>query len=294
MLDDLNELRTFQQILANGSLSGAAREMNVTLAVVSKRLAALERRVGQRLIHRTTRKLTATDDGLALLPYVDRVLEELASAEVHLASGEVEPRGVLRVSSTVTLGRTHVAPVAAELTSRYPRLEIELRIEDRLFDLVEDRIDIAIHLGMLPDNSYVMRKLADNQRILVASPAYLERHGTPTTPEDLHEHTCLRWHDGKIPWLLQGPNGEVAEIETCSRLRSNSGDVIQAWARSGRGIMLKSRVDLIEDLATGKLEQVLPAWQGSDAPICALMPSRRHLNVRAQVFLDALARRLAG
>jgi LysR family transcriptional activator of dmlA len=294
MLDDLNELRTFQQILACGSLSGAAREMNVTLAVVSKRLASLERRVGQRLIHRTTRKLAATDDGLALLPYVERALEELTSAEVHLSSGEVEPRGVLRVSCTVTLGRIHVAPVAAELTARFPRLEIELRAEDRLFDLVEDRIDIAIHLGMLPDNSYVMRKLADNQRILVASPGYLDRHGRPLTPEELHEHACLRWHDGKIPWLLQGPDGETAEIETRSQLRSNNGDVVQEWARAGLGIMLKSRVDLVEDLAAGRFERVLPAWHGTDAPVCALMASRRHLTVRAQVFLDALTRRLAG
>jgi LysR family transcriptional regulator, transcriptional activator for dmlA len=293
MLDDLNELRTFLQILASGSLSGAAREMNATLAVVSKRLASLERRVGQRLIQRTTRKLTATDDGLTLLPYVERILDELAAAETLLANDDLEPRGVLRVSCTVTLARTHVAPVAAALTSRYPRLQIELHAEDRLFDLVEERIDIAIHVGTVPDNSYVMRTLTENQRILVASPCYLNRHGRPERPEDLQAHTCLRWRDGKEPWVLRGPGGEAVEVETRSQLRSTNGDIVQEWARAGLGIMMKSRVDLFDDLASGTLERVLTAWQGSRAPICALMPSRRYLTARAKVFLDALTRRLA-
>lgn len=287
LLDDLNELRTFQAILALGSLSGAAREMGLALTVVSKRLASLERRAGQRLIHRTTRRLRPTDEGIELLSYVDRALAELDAAELHLTNGNQEPVGVLRVGCPVSIGRTHLSRVVARLAERHPRLEAELQLEDWPIDLLSRRVDVAIYLGRLPDNSYVARKLVDNKRILVAAPAYLERNGRPRTPTDLRNHACLRWHDGREPWQLEGPGGTHLEIEVPSRLRSNSGDVIHQWCLDGYGIMFKSHVDLVADLAAGRLIQVLPQWH-ADAPVCALLPTRRHLTPRIRVFLDAL------
>ena len=137
MLDDLNELRTFQRILATSSLSAAARDLGVGLAVVSKRLASLERRAGQRLVNRTTRKLSPTNEGLALAPHVDRMLEELAAAEARLASGWEEPHGLLRVSAPISFGRIHLVPLAAQLIERYPRLDIELKLDDRLVDMTK-------------------------------------------------------------------------------------------------------------------------------------------------------------
>lgn len=287
VLDDLNELRTFRAILALGSLSGAARDMGLALTVVSKRLASLERRVGQRLIHRTTRRLTPTDEGIALLSYIDRALDELDAAELHLTSGSQEPIGVLRVGSPVSIGRTHLSGIVARLAERYPRLEVELQLEDWPIDLLSRRVDVAIYLGRLPDNSYVARKLVDNKRILVASPAYIERNGHPRTPPELRSHACLRWHDGREPWQLDGPNGSHIEIEVPSRLRSSSGDVIHQWCLDGYGIMFKSQVDLYADLKAGRLVEVLPQWH-ADAPVCALLPTRRHLTPRIRVFLDAL------
>ena len=293
MLDDLNELRTFQRILALGSLSGAARDLGVGLAVVSKRLAALERRAGVRLLNRTTRSLSPTEDGLALAAHVDRMLEELAAAEARLSSGREAPQGVLRVSAPISFGRIHVAPVAAELAERHAGLEFELILDDRLIDLIEARIDVAIRIGAPRDSTAVMRKLADSRRILAASPDYLARRGRPQSPAELSGHDFLRYDDGGIPWRLLGPDGATAEVEARARLRADNGDAVGDWALAGQGIMLRTHADVCAELARGRLEQVLPGWSSGPAPIYALLPSARHRATKSRVFLDAMAERLA-
>jgi DNA-binding transcriptional LysR family regulator len=287
MLGDLNELRTFQRIVACGSLSAAARDLGIGLAVVSKRLASLERRAGQRLIHRTTRRLSLTDEGLALMPHIERMLEELAAAEARLASGKEEPHGLLRVSAPISFGRIHLVPLAAELVERYPQLDIALQLADPVVDLIEERIDIAVRIGQPRDSTAVMRTLATNRRILVAAPSYLDRRGRPRLVAELSGHVCLHYSP-TVPWRLEGPNGAVVEVETHSRLHSNSGDAVQDWALAGRGVMLKSAIDVAEHLGSGSLERVLPDWQTAPAPIYALVPSGRLLATKARVFLDAI------
>lgn len=291
MLDDLNELKTFERILALGSLSAAARDLGVGLAVISKRLSALERRAGVRLVNRTTRRLSPTEEGRALLSHVERMLGELATAEAQLSSGVDEPRGTLRVSSPISFGRTHLVPFAALLVDKYPRLDIELRLDDRIVDLIDERIDIAIRIGTPRDSSAIMRKIADNARVLVASPGYLKRHGRPRAPADLTGHALLRYDDNRTPWLLEGPNGAKAEIETRCRLHADSGDAILDWALMGKGITLKSYVDVCGEVEIGRLERVLPAWQSLPAPVYALLPSR-HLATKTRVFLDEMTARL--
>lgn len=292
MLTDVAELRTFERILALGSLSAAGRDLGVGLAVVSKRLASLERRAGVRLINRTTRSLSPTEEGLALLGHVERVLDELASAEARLTSGQAEPYGVLRVSAPISFGRIHLAPVAAALTALHPRLDIELRLDDRLVDMVEGRIDMAIRIGEPRDSAAVMRKLADNHRILVAAPDYLARRGRPKTPADLDGHDLLRFGEGVEPWRLEGPGGTTADIDARPRLRADNGDVVHAWALAGHGIMLKSAIDVAADLRDGVLERVLADWRSSLAPVYALLPGGRQAPTKTRVFLDALAARL--
>ncbi len=293
-LGDLNELRTFHRILTLGSLSAAARDLGVGLAVVSKRLASLERKTGQRLVHRTTRRLSPTEEGAALLPHVERVLDEIAVAQARLASGAEAPQGVLRVAAPISFGRIHLAPVAADLVARHPALDVELRLDDRLVDLVETRIDLAIRIGAPRDSQAVMRKLVDNHRILVASPAYLNRRGRPTEPGDLAGHDLLRYGDDTDPWRLVGPDGATREVPASPRLRADNGDVVHDWALDGRGVGFKSHVDVICDLHLGRLEQVLPAWRSPPAPVYALMPSSRHLATKTRAFLDAVIERLRG
>nr|AYM52548.1 transcriptional regulator LysR family [Aetherobacter fasciculatus] len=289
MLDDLNELRTFQRILARGSLSGAARDLGVGLAVVSKRLASLERRAGLRLINRTTRRLSATEEGFALLPHIDRMLEELAAAEARLASGREEAHGLLRISAPVSLGRIHLVPQVAALVARHPRLDVELKLDDHLIDMIHERIDVAVRIGQPRDSAAIMHKLATNRRILVAAPSYLDQRGRPRTIADLASHVCLRYDDGTTPWRLEGPSAAVAEVEMRSRLRANSGDAVHDWALAGHGVMLKSRVDVAADLAAGRLERVLDGWQGPSAPIYALMSSGSPVATKVRVFLDAMS-----
>jgi LysR family transcriptional activator of dmlA len=293
MLDDLNELRTFQRILARGSLSAAARDLGVGLAVVSKRLASLERRAGQRLVNRTTRKLSPTDEGLALLPHVERMLEELAAAEARLAGGREGPLGLLRVSAPISFGRMHLAPVAAALVEAYPKLHIELLLDDRLVDLVDERIDVAVRIGQPRDSTAIMRKLADNTRILVAAPLYLRRRGEPLTPADLADHEILRFGSGTAPIRLEGPAGASFDLEARGRLRADNGDAVYDWGLAGCGVMLKSEIEVGADLKTGRLRRVLPDWTTGPTPVYALTAPGRQQPPKIRTFLDVLAARLA-
>ncbi len=184
-------------------------------------------------------------------------------------------------------------PLVAGLVAQYPRLDVELKLDDRLVDLTHDRIDVAVRIGQARDSSAVMRKLANSYRILVAAPAYLERCGEPITVADLDRHLCLRYDDRLSSWQLEGPEGEVVEIDPRTRLSANSGDAVQDWAIAGYGVMLKSDVDVAAELTSGRLVHILRDWHSAPAPIYALMPSRRHTPSKTRIFIDALSARLS-
>jgi len=293
MLDDLNELKTFRAILSEGSLSAAARRLGVTLAVVSKRLSTLEGRAGVRLVYRSTRSLSPTEEGARMLIDVIHALEAIEAAEGRLAGGRDEPTGTLRVSAPIAFGRRCVAPLLGRLIARYPRLAVALELDDTVVDLVSEGLDVAIRIGALADSSAMMRKLADNRRILVASPAYLDRVGRPATPEEAADRAFLRYGAAIEPWRLRGPDGATASLAATARLRVDNGDVVHDWALAGLGIMLKSEVDVAEDLAAGRLERVLPEWDGGEAPIVALYPSAQYVPLKTRVLLDQLAAHVA-
>ncbi|MEH3036085.1 MAG: LysR substrate-binding domain-containing protein [Sphingomonas adhaesiva] len=289
MLDDLNELRTFRQVLTHGSLTGASRAMGVSLAVVSKRLATLEKRVGIRLVNRTTRSLSATEEGERLLVEVDRALEAIAQGEELLSTGRDEPVGTLRVSAPVSFGRRHVAPVVGELVRRYPQLAASLSLDDRLVDVAGGAIDVAIRIGgHAAAGSAAMRKLANNRRILVAAPAYLNRRGAPATPDDIPSQDLLRYGDATGPWRLFDAAGQEQLVPAAARLRVDNGDAVHDWCIAGLGIALKSQIDVAADLRDGTLLHVLPAWHAGDTPIVALFPDRATMPRKTRVFLDAM------
>jgi DNA-binding transcriptional LysR family regulator len=292
VLDDLNELRTFRAILSEGSLSAAARRMGVTLAVVSKRLSTLESRANAQLIHRTTRSLHATEEGAKLLIDVARALEAIETAEARLSTGRDEPGGTLRVSAPIAFGRRCVAPLLGKLAARYPQLAVALELDDRLADLVGEGLDVAIRIGAPNDSSAIMRRLVENRRILVASPAYLDRVGRPASPDAASKLAFLRYGAGTEPWRLRGPNGKTASLAAAAQLRVDDGDVVHEWGLAGYGIMLKSAVDVAADLAAGRLETVLPGWDAGDAPVIALYPGGVHVPLKTRVFLDQLTEHL--
>lgn len=289
MLDDITELRTFVGIVGAGSLSAAAREMELALSVVSKRLASLERRAEVRLIARNTRRLALTEEGQILYERARRILAEVDEAEAVLTSGRVEPQGLLRVSAPVAFGRAHVSPVCRDLVLAYPKISIDLVLTDRMVELIEEGIDVVVRIGPPKDSRLVLRKLIDDYRIVVGAPKYLEHRGTPMTPADLEGHDCVHYRGVGTHWRLVGSGGQAIEVRAASRLRSNSGQVALDWALAGRGLAMNSWVDVEPDLRAGRLVHVLPGWRSDPAPVCALFPSNRQLPSRVRLFIDAMA-----
>jgi DNA-binding transcriptional LysR family regulator len=288
MLNDIPELRTFVSIVGAGSLSAAAREMDLALSVVSKRLASLERRAEVRLIARSTRRLALTEEGQDLYERAQRILAEVDDAEAILTSGRVEPQGLLRVSAPVAFGRAHVGPVCRDLVNAYPRISIDLRLTDRMVDLIEEGIDVVVRIGPPRDSRLVMRKLIDDYRIVVGAPEYLGHRGTPMTPADLEDHDCVHYRGVGAHWRLVDSGGQAIEVRAASRLRSNSGQVALDWALAGCGLVMNSWVDVEIDVRTGRLVHVLQGWRSDPAPVCALFPSSRQLPSRVRLFIDAM------
>lgn len=224
-----------------------------------------------------------------MLVEVDRVLEAIAQGEELLATGRNEPVGTLRVSAPVSFGRRHVAPVLGELIGRYPQLSATLSLDDRLIDVAGGTIDVAIRIGgHAAAGSAAMRKLADNRRILVASPAYLDRHGAPATPDELTDHELLRYGDAIGPWRLFDGAGHERLVAAAARLRVDNGDAVHDWCVGGLGIALKSQVDVAMDLRNGVLVHVLADWHAGDTPVVALFPDRVTMPRKTRVFLDAM------
>jgi DNA-binding transcriptional LysR family regulator len=288
VLGDVNELRTFVSVVGARSLSAAARDMDLALSVVSKRLATLERRTGIRLIARSTRYFAPTQEGMDLYERALRILAEVDHAEAALTSGQVQPQGLLRVSAPTAFGRVHVSPVCRELSRAHPSLSIDLELTDRLVDLIEDGIDVVVRIGPLKDSQLVMRKLVDDYRIVVAAPEYLRERGTPTSPADLAAHDRVHYRGVGAHWRLENQVGEAVDVPSDSRLRSSSGDVALDWALAGCGLVMKSWVDVKSHVRSGRLIHVLPEWRSEPTPVCALFPSSRQLPTRVRVFIDAM------
>jgi DNA-binding transcriptional LysR family regulator len=293
MLDDINELRTFVSVVAAGSLSAAAREMDLALSVVSKRLATLERRTGIRLIARSTRRLAPTEEGMDLYERAQRILAEVDQAEAALTSGQVKPQGLLRISAPVAFGRLHVSPVCRELVRAHPTLSIDLQLTDRLVDLIEEGIDVVVRIGPPTDSQLIMRKLIDDYRVVVGAPEYLQRRGTPATPAELETHDCVHYRGVGTHWRLVSLAGEAVEVQAVARLRSNSGEAVLDWSLEGFGLAMNSWVDVKRHLRSGRLVHVLPEWRSVPAPVCVLFPSSRQLSTRVRVFIDAMVDSLA-
>ncbi|HZZ24934.1 MAG TPA: LysR family transcriptional regulator [Roseiarcus sp.] len=293
MLDDIAELRTFVRIVGAGSLSAASREMGLVLSVVSKRLASLERRTEVRLIARSTRSLALTEEGQHLFERAQRILAEVDEAEAALTHGRAEPQGVLRVSAPYALGRAHVSPVCRDLVRAYPKISVELVLTDRFVELIDERMDVVVRIGAPRDSDLVMRKLADNYRVVVAAPDYLESRGAPAVPQDLTRHECILYRSAETSWRLVGPAGKAVQLTLASHLRCNNGEVAHDWALAGCGLIMKSWVDVALDVRAGRLIRVLPEWRSEPTPVCALFPSNPRLPLRVRLFLDAMADRLA-
>jgi DNA-binding transcriptional LysR family regulator len=262
----------FARIVESGSLSGAGREMRLSPAMVSKRLARLEERLGTRLIYRTTRRLSTTDVGQAFYEDVAAILAASRAAEAKVAGRADAPAGRLRVSAPTSFGRMHIAPFIAGFIEKYPALNLELLLTDDFSDIMRDRIDVAIRITNQIDAAFSSDLLAPNHRILCAAPTYLEKHGEPKRLEDLSKHLLLA-ASNQTHWRLQSPRGHKTK-DVHSRVATNSSEVIRELAIGGLGIALRSSWDIFHELKAGALVRILPEWSGAtDVGLYAVRPN---------------------
>lgn len=286
----LSDLEFFSIVAKHASLRQAALQLGITPPAVSKRLVALERRLGVRLLHRTTRHASLTPEGETYLSDGARVLEDLQTLENKVAGGREVPRGVLRVVSSLGFGRRVVSPALSAFSRRYPDVEVRLTLTDRPINQIERGFDLHIRLGELPDSTLTARLLAHHRRILSASSAYLDRHGHPATPRELAQHACLDMQkDGDTfgTWHLRS-NGHVESVKIRGPLASNDGECLVNWALDGHGILMRSLWEISPYLRSGRLIHVLPKWELPPADVYAVFPSRDYLSAKTRALVDFL------
>lgn len=286
-MDAFKQVETFVSVATKGSLSAAARAEGVTPAVIGRRLDALEQRLGVKLLTRTTRSIALTFEGAAFLEDCQRILHDLANAEASVSLGGVKASGHVRVSAPAGFGRLHVAPLLRDFLQTNPEVSCTLDLTDRVVDLVNESIDCAIRIGELPDSSLVSLRLADNRRVVVASPSYLARHGTPATPQDLAAHNCLSLGQQR-GWLFCNEKGEVISIKVGGRLECNDGAVLHAAALAGDGLAWRSLWEVDADLRAGRLVSVLDDFAAPTMGIYAVFPQRKRLALRVRLLIDHL------
>lgn len=285
-----SELQFFVLIARLGSLSAAARQLDLTPPAATKRLAQMEQRLGVRLVNRTTRSISLTNEGETYLTYAARILADLREMEDVVSSSSAQPRGLIRVNATLGFGRTTIAPLVSDFARRYPQVQVELEVTDRPIDLVEGGFDLAIRFGELPDKRLAARRIMTNRRFLCASPHYLKAHGTPATLADLAHHQCIlhRQNDEAHGVWRFTHQGRVEVVKVEGGLSSNDGDIVLGWALDGHGILIRSEWDLAKYLESGRLRVVLPDFDLPSADLFVYYPQRRNQTARARAFIDFL------
>ncbi|MCS4510652.1 LysR substrate-binding domain-containing protein [Xylophilus ampelinus] len=293
------DLGFFSTLAGAGSLSAAAREIGVTTPAVSKRLAAMEARLGVALVNRSTRRMGLTPEGELYLEYARRILGEIDDLAQLLGSTQAEPQGLLRVNAPLGFGRSHVAPVISKFARRHPQVEVQLQLSVNPPALTDDAFDVCVRFGAPPEARVVARRIASNRRLLCASPAYLARAGVPKVPHDLVRHACIGIRQGDEAygvWRLalgRAAASTAEAVRTRGTLSTNDGAIAVLWALEGHGILLRAEWDVAHHLQAGRLVEVLPQYRTPDADIYAVYPHRHQMSTRVRVFIDFLAAALA-
>ncbi|HWK61631.1 MAG TPA: LysR family transcriptional regulator [Eoetvoesiella sp.] len=289
-MDKFKQLESFVAVASLGSLSAAARLEGIAPAMMGRRISALESRLGIKLLLRSTRRLSLTAEGEALLEEAQRILRELAEVETRISQGSAKPSGHLRLSAPAGFGRRHVAPLLPGFLRTHPNVTVTLNLSDRLVDLIEERYDCAIRIGDLDDSQHIGIRLADNRRVIVASPSYLARFGRPNSPDDLAQHNCLSFGDQgnqSKGWLLK-QDGHVRAIRVKGSLNCSDGSVLHDWTLAGCGLAWRSLWEVRDDLKTGRLVTVLDEYAAPANGIFAILTERKHLPLRVKAFVDLL------
>ncbi|MFC5436336.1 LysR family transcriptional regulator [Rhodanobacter umsongensis] len=294
-MDRVGDLSLFLRVLDLGSISAAARSLDLSVAVASQRLKRLERELGVRLLHRTTRQLHATPEGAALAEQGRALVEDLEALTGGLRQSATEVSGTLRVTIPASFGRQYISPLLPEFLALHPRVKLSVNLNDQILDLVGSGFDLGIRVGALGDSGLVARQLATNRRVLCASPDYLRRHGVPRTPADLATHDCLLLvgsQGRQDVWRFTDRKGREVAQRVQGRFESNQGELLRDAVVAGLGIALHSVWHVHEELRAGRLQVLLPDYPIAATGIHAVMPQRRLVPPRVRAFVDFLAGRL--
>ncbi len=283
-----SEMAFFSLLVRTGSLSSAARELDITTPAVSKRLAQLEARLGVPLLHRTTRRIGLTPEGELYLAHARRILADIDDMEQLVSNSLTAPKGLLRVNATLGFGRSNIAPLISNFVQRYPDVQVQLQLTVNPPPLSEDAFDVCIRFGEPPDARVIARRIAPNRRLICAAPAYLAQHGTPQVPNDLVRHNCIGIRQGDEAYgvwrLSSGKRTEAVKVR--GNLNTNDGEIAVNWALAGHGVLMRAEWDIAKYLDSGRLRLVLQDWQTPPADIHAVYPQRLQTAARVRAFVD--------
>jgi DNA-binding transcriptional LysR family regulator len=287
--DRFQEMRVFAAVVDAASFVGASDAIEMSKPAVSRYVRDLEARLGVRLLQRTTRKLSLTEEGAIFHARCKELLASVDEAEAEITSRSGEASGLLKVNAPVSFGIIHLAPLWADFMGRHPKVTLEITLSDRVVDLVEEGFDVAVRIARMPNSSLISRKIAATRMIVCASPDYLKRHGTPVHPADLASHTVIAYSlfSAGDNWEFDGPQGKVS-VKVTPRLHTNSGDTCRAVALRHQGIILQPSFLVGADLKSGALVQVLPQYPSSGLGVYAIYPTRTHLSPKVRLLVDFL------
>ena len=288
-MDTFTAMKIFCSVIENGSLAEAARSLNISPSVVSKQLSGLEDRLSVRLLNRTTRRVSITEVGSAYYERCKRIIADVDEAEFAVSRSQTVPRGLLKITAPSTFAHRHVAPHLPRFIDRHPEVELQLHVNDRIVDLVDEGVDLAIRIAHLKDSSLIARRLAPNHRSIVATPEYLKNWGIPRSPDDLLHHALVTWPPGNPinDWHFV-VDGKERLQRTRSTIAMNNGDSILSTVLAGGGLAMLAAFMTGEFVQAGRLLPVLENYVREDVPIYAVYPSSRHLSPKVRAFVDFL------
>ncbi len=295
-MDRLRAFEMFAAVVAKGGFAHAAKALDTSPANVTRYVNELEAHLGTRLLNRTSRRLSLTESGEALYERCRSILEEVAEAEAIAAASSLQPRGRLRVNAPLSFGVRRLAPLWSAFLERYPDVELDIALIDRVVDIVEEGYDLAIRISRAGSASHVGRKLAVSRNIVCASPAYIAAHGAPVAPADLKDHACIgyAYSASADAWTFTDTAGRPHSVRVEPRIHTNNGDTAQALALAGQGITWQPTFLVGDDLRAGRLVRVMPGYEMAPIDILAVYPSRRHVPAKVRAMVDFLAQAFRG
>jgi DNA-binding transcriptional LysR family regulator len=295
-MDSLTDIAVFVQVVESGSFTAAADRLGLSKSVASKSVTRLETRLGARLLSRTTRRLSLTEAGAVLHERARRGLQEIGDAEAEVSRLQGAPRGTLRVNAPTSFGILHVSPALPEFLARYPEVAVDLHLDDRKLDIVDEGFDVSLRISELPDSSLVSRRLAPCRHAVVAAPAYLERRGVPRTPGELRDHEIItyRYQDSSDEWRFRDRNGVTETVPVRGPLRTNNSLALREALLGGAGVTRTPTFIVGRDIQEGRLVRLLADYDTLEVSIYLVYPQRRHLSPKVRAFVDFMAERISG